>query len=58
MTSMHIGAKLGEFSESVLMPGDPLRAKYVADNYLTDARQITDVRNMLGYTGRYKDNLV
>ena len=58
MTSMHIGAKLGEFSESVLMPGDPLRAKYVADNYLTDARQITDVRNMFGYTGRYKDNLI
>lgn len=58
MTSMHIGAKSGEFSESVLMPGDPLRAKYVADNYLTDARQITDVRNMLGYTGRYKDNLI
>ena len=58
MTSMHMGAKFGDFSESVLMPGDPLRAKYIADNYLTDARQITDVRNMLGYTGRYKDSLI
>jgi purine-nucleoside phosphorylase len=58
MTSMHMGARFGEFAESVLMPGDPLRAKYVADNFLTDARQITDVRNMLGFTGRYKDNPV
>ena len=44
----------GDISDTVIMPGDPLRAKYIADNYLTDARQITDVRNMLGFSGSYK----
>jgi len=47
-------AKPGDIADTVLMPGDPLRAKYIAEKYLTDARQVTDVRNMLGFTGIYK----
>jgi len=49
----HIEAKEGDFAESILLPGDPLRAKFIADNFLTDVRQINSVRNMLGYTGSY-----
>ncbi len=50
----HINAKEGDFAKTVLMPGDPLRAKHIADTYLDDARQVTSVRNMLGFTGTYK----
>lgn len=50
----HISAKAGDFAETVLMPGDPLRAKYVAEHYFEDAQLVTDVRNILGYTGTYK----
>jgi len=50
----HIGAKKGDFAKTVLMPGDPLRAKYIADTYLEDAKLVTSVRNMFGYTGTYK----
>jgi len=50
----HINAKAGDFAESILLPGDPLRAKHIAENHLEDARQVTDVRNMLGFTGTYK----
>ncbi len=50
----HINAKQGDFAETVLMPGDPLRAKYIADTFLTDPREVTNVRNMLGFTGTYK----
>lgn len=50
----HNGAKPGEIAETVLMPGDPLRAKYIAENYLTEARCFNTVRNMLGYTGTYR----
>lgn len=50
----HIGAKLGDFAKTVLMPGDPLRAKYIAETYLENPRLVTSVRNMFGYTGRYK----
>ncbi len=50
----HINAKEGDFAKTVLMPGDPLRAKYIADTYLENARLVTDVRNMLGFTGTYK----
>ena len=50
----HINAEKGEFAETVLFPGDPLRAKYIAETFLKDAREITNVRNMLGYTGTYK----
>lgn len=50
----HNEAKLGDFAKTVLMPGDPLRAKYIADTYLEDVVQVNGVRNMLGYTGTYK----
>jgi purine-nucleoside phosphorylase len=53
MTTPHISAKLGDFAETVLMPGDPLRAKYIADNFLTGVKQVNAVRNMLGFTGEY-----
>ena len=50
----HNGAKLGEIAKTVLMPGDPLRAKFIAENFLEDVVQFNSVRNMLGYTGTYK----
>jgi len=53
-----MNAAPGDFAETVLMPGDPLRAKYIADSYLEDARRVTDVRNMWGFTGSYKDTAV
>ena len=55
----HIEAKSCEdFAKTVLMPGDPLRAKYIADTYLTDVVQVNGVRNMFGYTGYYKGKKV
>lgn len=50
----HNEAKLEDISNVVLMPGDPLRAKYIADNFLEDAKLVNTVRNMFGYTGTYK----
>ena len=50
----HNNAKAGDFAKTVLMPGDPLRAKYIAETYLENPRQVNAVRNMLGYTGTYK----
>ncbi len=50
----HNSAKIGDFAKTVLMPGDPLRAKYIAETYLTNPRQVNAVRNMFGYTGTYK----
>ncbi len=50
----HIGAVKGDFAKTVLMPGDPLRAKYIAETYLENPREVTSVRNMLGFTGTYK----
>ena len=50
----HISAPEGAFAKTVLMPGDPLRAKFVAETFLEDAKLVTSVRNMLGYTGTYK----
>ncbi|MGH8925936.1 MAG: purine-nucleoside phosphorylase [Acidimicrobiia bacterium] len=55
MPTPHISAEAGDFAECVLMPGDPLRAKHIAENFFSDARQVTAVRNMFGYTGVYKD---
>lgn len=49
----HNGAKKGDFARTVLMPGDPLRAKYIAETYLEGPRLVTSVRNMFGYTGTY-----
>ena len=56
--SVHIGAKPGDIAETVLMPGDPLRAKYIAENFLTDAKCYTEVRGMYGFTGTYKGQKV
>ena len=50
----HMNAAPGDFAPTVLMPGDPLRAKYIADTYLSDAREVTNVRNMLGFTGTFE----
>jgi purine-nucleoside phosphorylase len=50
----HNGAKLGEIAKTVLMPGDPLRAKFIAENFLEDVVQFNTVRNMFGYTGTYE----
>ncbi len=52
--SIHIGAKEGDIASTVLLPGDPLRAKYIAENFLTDAICYNKVRGMYGYTGIYK----
>ncbi|GHF93471.1 purine-nucleoside phosphorylase [Thalassotalea marina] len=54
MTTPHIEANVGDFAKTVLMPGDPLRAKFIAENFLEDAKCVTRVRNMLGFTGTYK----
>ena len=50
----HISAKEGDFAKTVLMPGDPLRAKYYAEIFLENPRLVNGVRNMLAYTGTYK----
>lgn len=49
----HIEAKAGEIAETVLLPGDPLRAKFIAEHFLTDVKQFNGVRGMLGFTGKY-----
>ena len=54
MSTPHNNAKREDRAKTVLMPGDPLRAKYIAKNYLDDVKEINNVRNMLGYTGTYK----
>ena len=54
MATPHIESREDEISELVLMPGDPLRAKYIADNFLEDVIMVNDVRNMTAYTGNYK----
>jgi len=58
MATKHMNAAPGDFAETVLMPGDPLRAQYIADTYLDGARRVTDVRNMWGFTGEYKGQAV
>ena len=54
MPTPHISAGKGEFAPSILLPGDPLRAKHIAENFLDQARPVNDVRNMLGFTGSYQ----
>src|SRR5699024_12525971 len=54
MATPHINAEMGDFADVVLMPGDPLRAKYIAETFLEDAREVNNVRGMLGFTGTYK----
>ena len=58
MSTPHNEAKLGEIAKTVLMPGDPLRAKYIAENFLEDVKQFNGIRNMFGYTGTYKGKRV
>jgi len=53
MTTPHIEAKPGQYHKTVLMPGDPLRAKWIAENFLDDVVLVNSVRNCLGYTGTY-----
>lgn len=54
MATSHINAEIGDFAEVVLMPGDPLRAQHIANTFLSDVREVNQVRGMLGYTGIYK----
>jgi len=56
--SIHIGAKKGDIAETILLPGDPLRAKFIAETYLEDVTQYNDIRGMLGFTGKYKGKKV
>ncbi|MCH2163171.1 MAG: purine-nucleoside phosphorylase [Marinovum sp.] len=56
--SVHIGAQHGDIAETVLMPGDPYRAKWVADTFLKNARCINEVRGMLGFTGIWNGHMV
>ena len=58
MATPHIEARKEDIAKIVLMPGDPLRAKYIAENFLDDARLVNTVRNMLAYTGTYKGKSV
>ena len=58
MSTPHIESKLEDIAPVVLMPGDPLRAKYIAENFLEDAKLINTIRNMYGYTGFYKGKKV
>ena len=58
MSSIHIEAKVGDIAETVLLPGDPLRAKHVAETFLKDAVCYNNVRNMFGFTGYYKGKRV
>ena len=58
MSTPHINAKVGDFAKTVLMPGDPLRAKFIAETYLTDAKLVNNVRGVQGYTGYYKGKKV
>ncbi|WP_425081673.1 purine-nucleoside phosphorylase [Ruegeria arenilitoris] len=56
--TIHIGAEKGEIAETVLMPGDPYRAKWAAETFLQNARLVNNVRGMLGFTGTWKGNPV
>ena len=58
MSTPHIRAKKGDFAKVCIMPGDPLRAKWIAETFLTDAKLVNDVRNMFGFTGYYKGKKV
>ena len=58
MSTPHNRANPGDFAKTVLMPGDPLRAKFIAETFLEKPRLVTDVRGMLGYTGTYQGHPV
>jgi 5'-methylthioadenosine phosphorylase/purine-nucleoside phosphorylase len=55
---IHLRAEAGDYAEAVLLPGDPLRAKYIAENFFDDARQVNGERGMLGYTGTFRGSPV
>ena len=58
MATPHILANEGDFAKTVLMPGDPLRSKFIAENFLTDAKLVNNIRGVQGYTGYYKGKRV
>ncbi len=58
MATVHIGAEKGQIAETVLLPGDPLRAKFIAETFLTDVKPYNSIRGMLGFTGMYKGKRV
>jgi len=58
MVTPHINAENGAFAEAILLPGDPLRAKFIADTFFSKVKEVTNVRNILGFTGTYKDKRV
>lgn len=55
MSSPHNSAEIGDIAERVLLPGDPVRAKVIAENFLTDVKKYNEIRNMYGFTGKYKN---
>lgn len=58
MPTPHISADPGDFADTILLPGDPLRAEYIAENFLEESKLVTSVRNIFGYTGTYKGKSV
>ena len=56
--TIHIGAKKSQIADTVLLPGDPLRAKWAANRFLSNVKEVNTVRGMLGYTGTWKKNKV
>jgi len=58
MSTPHLDAAPGAFADTVLLPGDPLRARHIAEHFLDDVTQVNHVRNMLGYTGRWRGRAV
>ena len=56
--TVHIGAAAGDIAETVLMPGDPYRARWAAETFLLDAKLVNEVRGMLGFTGTWKGHRV
>ena len=58
MATPHINAERGDFADTILMPGDPLRAQYIADTFLSNVKPVNQVRNMLGFTGSYKGRAI
>ena len=52
--SIHINAEIGDIAETILLPGDPLRAKFIAENFLSDPVCFNEIRGMFGYTGEYR----
>ena len=58
MSTVHIKAEKGDFAKTVLMPGDPQRSRFIAENYLSDARLVNNLRGVCGYTGYYKGKRV